>query len=248
MLMQGREGEKPDVDTDFPDVKKVSGEELIEEISTAYNRDGMDETIIISRSNKRTNIFNEGIRNRILYREEDLSTGDMVMVVKNNYYWTKQAEADGKLDFIANGDIAEIRRVRRRTELYGFHFAEATLHFPDYDMDLDVKILLDTLRSESPSLTYEESNRLFQAVQEDYMHIGNKRERMKQMREDPFLNALQLKFAYAVTCHKAQGGQWQNVFLDKGYITDDMINTDYLRWLYTAFTRATGKLYLINWD
>lgn len=248
MLMQGIEGEKPQVDTDFPDVKKVSGEELIEEISSAYNRDGIDETIIISRSNKRTNIFNEGIRNRILYREEDLSTGDLVMVVKNNYYWTKQAEADGKLDFIANGDIAEIRRVRRRTELYGFHFAEATLYFPDYEIEMDAKILLDTLRSESPSLTYEESNRLFQAVQEDYMHIGNKRERMKQMREDPFLNALQLKFAYAVTCHKAQGGQWTNVFLDKGYITDEMINTDYLRWLYTAFTRATGKLYLVNWD
>ncbi len=246
MLMQGFEGAFPKVDMDFPDIKKVSGEDLIEEISSAYGRDGMDESIIISRSNKRTNIFNEGIRNRILYREEDFSSGDWVMVVKNNYFWAKQT--DGKLDFIANGDIAEVRRTRRRSDVYGFHFAEATLYFPDYDIEIEAKILLDTLRSESPSLTYEESNRLFQAVQEDYMHIGNKRERMKQMREDPFLNALQLKFAYAVTCHKAQGGQWSNVFLDKGYVTEEMVNAEYLRWLYTAFTRATKKLYLINWD
>lgn len=246
MLMRGDEGAFPTIDIDFPDVKKVSGEDLIEEISSAYSRDGMDETIIISRSNKRTNIFNEGIRNRILYREEDFSSGDWVMVVKNNYFWAKQS--DGKLDFIANGDIAEVRRTRRRSDVYGFHFAEATLYFPDYDIEIEAKILLDTLRSESPSLTYEESNRLFQAVQEDYMHIGNKRERMKQMREDPFLNALQLKFAYAVTCHKAQGGQWSNVFLDKGYVTEEMVNAEYLRWLYTAFTRSTKKLYLINWD
>ncbi len=246
MLMRGDEGAFPTIDMDFPDVKKVSGEDLIEEISSAYSRDGMDETIIISRSNKRTNIFNEGIRNRILYREEDFSSGDWVMVVKNNYFWAKQS--DGKLDFIANGDIAEVRRTRRRSDVYGFHFAEATLYFPDYDIEIEAKILLDTLRSESPSLTYEESNRLFQAVQEDYMHIGNKRERMKQMREDPFLNALQLKFAYAVTCHKAQGGQWSNVFLDKGYVTEEMVNAEYLRWLYTAFTRSTKKLYLINWD
>lgn len=246
MLMQGFEGAFPKVDMDFLDIKKVSGEDLIEEISSAYGRDGMDESIIISRSNKRTNIFNEGIRNRILYREEDFSSGDWVMVVKNNYFWAKQT--DGKLDFIANGDIAEVRRTRRRSDVYGFHFAEATLYFPDYDIEIEAKILLDTLRSESPSLTYEESNRLFQAVQEDYMHIGNKRERMKQMREDPFLNALQLKFAYAVTCHKAQGGQWSNVFLDKGYVTEEMVNAEYLRWLYTAFTRATKRLYLINWD
>ncbi|MBR3520045.1 MAG: AAA family ATPase [Paludibacteraceae bacterium] len=245
LLMQGAEGAFPTVDMDFPDVKRVSGEDLIEEISSAYNREGMDETIIVSRSNKRTNIFNEGIRNRILYREEDFSSGDWVMVVKNNYFWSRQT--DGKLDFIANGDISEVRRVRRRTEVYGFHFAEATLYFPDYEVEIEAKILLDTLRSESPSLTYEESNRLFLSVQEDYMNIGNKRDRLKAMREDPFLNALQLKFAYAVTCHKAQGGQWSNVFLDKGYVTDDMVNAEYLRWLYTAFTRATKKLYLINW-
>ncbi len=168
------------------------------------------------------------------------------MVVKNNYFWSKQT--DGKLDFIANGDIAEVRRVRRRTEVYGFHFAEATLYFPDYEVEIEAKILLDTLRSESPSLTYEESNRLFLSVQEDYMEIHNKRDRLKAMREDPYLNALQLKFAYAVTCHKAQGGQWSNVFLDKGYVTDDMVNAEYLRWLYTAVTRATKTLYLINWE
>ena len=205
----------------------------------------MDETIVISRSNKRANIFNNGIRNRILYREEELSSGDLLMVVRNNYFWSKNIE---KFDFIANGDVAEVKRVHNKREIYGFRFADVTLHFQDYDVELDTKILLDTLQSEAPALSYNDNNRLFQAVQEDYMDIGNKRERMKKMREDPFLNALQVKFAYAVTCHKAQGGQWQEVFLDQGGITADAIDSDYLRWLYTAFTRAQKKLYLINFN
>ena len=235
----------PKVDFNYPDVRKVSGEELIEEISSSYSRCGYDDVIVVSKSNKRANIFNNGIRNRILYREEELSSGDLLMVVKNNYFWSKQTE--GKLDFVANGDIARLQRIRHTYEMYGFHFADVILEFSDYDIDLEVRILLDTLQSESPSLTREESDRLYNAVQEDYMHIGNKRERYKKMCEDPWLNALQVKFAYAITCHKAQGGQWNTVFLDQGYVTEEMLGKEHLRWLYTAFTRATQKLYLVNW-
>ena len=235
----------PKVDFSCPDVQKVSGEELIEEISSAYSRCGYDDVIVVSRSNKRANIFNNGIRNRILYREEELSSVDLLMVVKNNYFWSKQTE--GKLDFVANGDIARLRRIRHTYEMYGFRFADVILEFPDYDLEFEARILLDTLHSESPSLTREESDRLYNAVQEDYMDIGNKRERYKKMREDPWLNSLQVKFAYAITCHKAQGGQWSTVFLDQGYITEEMLGKEHLRWLYTAFTRATQKLYLVNW-
>ena len=233
------------IDFNYPDIKKVSGEELIEEISTAYSHYSMEDTIVISRSNKRANIFNNGIRNRILYREEELSSGDLLMIVKNNYFWSKQTE--GKLDFLANGDVAQVKRLRHFTEMYGFRFADAILYLPDYEIEIEAKILLDTLQSESPSLTSEESNRLFAAVEEDYMDIIDKKKRYQKMREDPYLNALQIKFAYAVTCHKAQGGQWSAVFLDQGYITEEMINPEYYRWLYTAFTRATERLYLVNW-
>ncbi|MCQ2210363.1 MAG: AAA family ATPase [Paludibacteraceae bacterium] len=245
LITEERFSEFPKINFEFPDIQKISGEDLIEEISTAYNHNGVDDTIIISRSNKRANIFNAGVRNRILYREEELSSGDMLMIVKNNYFWSKQTE--GKLDFIANGDVAQLKRIRHTYEMYGFRFADVNLYLPDYDLEIEARILMDTLQSESPSLTYEETNKLFTAVQEDYMHIGNKRERFKQMREDPWLNALQVKFAYAVTCHKAQGGQWSTVFLDQGYITEEMLGKEHLRWLYTAFTRATQKLYLVNW-
>lgn len=205
----------------------------------------MDETMIICRSNKRANLYNKGIRNTILYREDELNTGDLLMVAKNNYYWGADCK---EMDFIANGDIAVVRRVRRTHEMYGFRFADVTLCFPDYnDLELDVKILLDTLHSDSPALTREESDRLFQAVQEDYGDITVKRERMKKIKEDTWYNALQVKYAYAVTCHKAQGGQWQRVFVDQGYMTEEMLTPDYYRWLYTAFTRATEVLYLVNW-
>jgi exodeoxyribonuclease-5 len=244
LLEEDFSGAFPKIDISFPDIRKISGEELIETISSAYGKDGIDETIIISRSNKRANVFNNGIRNKVLYREEELSAGDLLMVVKNNYFWSKTAE---EMDFIANGDIAEIKRVQRKQELYGFRFADVTLFFPDYEIEMDAKILLDTLQSDSPSLTFEENNRLFQAVQEDYADIGNKRTRMIKMREDLYLNALQVKFGYAVTGHKAQGGQWKNVFIDQGYLTKEMVNKEYLRWLYTAFTRATDRLYLVNW-
>ena len=229
----------------FPDVKVVNGNELIERIGECYDKVGMDETIVVCRSNKRANIYNKGIRNTILYREEELESGDWLMVAKNNYFWAEQCK---EMDFIANGDIAEVRRVRREREMYGFRFADVTLRFPDYDeMELDVTVLLDTLHTDSPALPKEMNDKLFYSVLEDYVDITTKRERMKKMKADPYYNALQVKYAYAVTCHKAQGGQWKRVFLDQGYMTEDMLSPDYFRWLYTAFTRATETLYLVNW-
>ena len=237
----------------FEDIQNVQGDELIEAIESSYNKAGMDETIILCRSNKRANVYNEGIRRRILYREEELSRGDMLMIVKNNYYWREVLGKEDKtllekLDFIANGDMAEIVRVNGTEEMYGFRFADVTLSFIDYeDCEMDVKILLDTLTSESPSLTREESERLFTAVWEDYPEIRSKRKRMEEVRKNPYYNALQVKYGYAVTCHKAQGGEWKRVFIDQGYISEDMVNPDYYRWLYTAFTRASEKLHLVNW-
>ena len=229
----------------FPDIKVIPGNELIEAISDSYDHVGMDETIVVCRSNKRANIYNKGIRNTILYREEELETGDLLMVAKNNYFWTEGCK---EIDFIANGDIAVVRRVRREREMYGFRFADVLLRFPDYnDMELEVKLLLDTLHTETPALPKEMNDKLFYSVMEDYANISVKRERMKKMKADPHYNALQVKYAYAVTCHKAQGGQWKRVFLDQGYMTEDMLSPDYFRWLYTAFTRATETLYLVNW-
>ena len=227
----------------FPDVSLVGGDELVEVLSSAYRRDGMDETIIVTRSNKRANIFNQGIRNRILYREEELASGDLLLVARNNYFWSEKYE---KLDFIANGDVARVVRVRRVCEMYGFRFADVVLYFPDYEEEMEAKVILDTLHSESPSLTAEENTRLFNAVMEDYADVPSKRERLKRLKNDPWFNALQVKYAYAVTCHKAQGGQWTNVFIDMGYIRPDMLGLDFYRWLYTAFTRTTGRLWLIN--
>ena len=221
----------------FPDIRMVSGSELIEVINDCYGQAGMDETIVVCRSNKRTNIYNKGIRNTILFREDELNSGDLLMVAKNNYFWTEGCK---EIDFIANGDIAVIRRVRRMREAYGFRFADVVLAFPDYDgMELEVKLLLDTLHTETPALPKELNDKLFYSVLEDYADITVKRERMKKMKADPHYNALQVKYAYAVTCHKAQGGQWKRVFLDQGYMTENMLTPDYFRWLYTAFTRAT---------
>lgn len=229
----------------FPDIRFISGGELIDTINECYDKAGMDETMIICRSNKRANLYNKGIRNTILYREDELNTGDLLMVAKNNYYWGSNCK---ELDFIANGDIAVVRRVRRINEMYGFRFADVVLSFPDYDdLELEVKILLDTLHVDSPALSKEQNDKLFYSILEDYSDITVKRERMKKMKEDPWYNALQVKYAYAVTCHKAQGGQWKKVFIDQGYMTEDMLAPDYYRWLYTAFTRATETLYLVNW-
>ena len=254
IICEGIGGLSPKIKlTAFPDVCRVQGDELIEAIEGCYANVGTDETIILCRSNKRANVYNEGIRRRILYREEVLNRGDMLMVVKNNYYWRELLGKEDKsllekLDFIANGDVAEIVRVGGVEEMYGFRYADVTLSFLDYeDCELDVKIMLDTLTSESPSLTREENERLFTALWDDYPEIRSKRKRMEVIRNNPYYNALQVKYGYAVTCHKAQGGQWKRVFVDQGYVTPEMMTADYYRWLYTAFTRASEKLYLVNW-
>ena len=230
----------------FADIRMVPGDELIESLNSSFSRVGMDETIVVTRSNKRANIYNQGIRNTVLGREEQLSTGDSLMAVRNNYYWTEQEKAP--FPFIANGDRMRVLRVRNYRELYGFHFADAVLLFPDYDdYELSCTVLLDTLTTEAPALTREQNDQLFAAVNDDYADVTQKAERLKRIREDVFFNALQIKFAYAVTCHKAQGGQWEHVYVDQGYMTDDMLTPDYIHWLYTAFTRATTTLYLVNW-
>ncbi|WP_080902685.1 ATP-dependent RecD-like DNA helicase [Parabacteroides sp. Marseille-P3160] len=227
----------------FPDLKPIPGGELIEEISSAYSRDGIDETMVICRSNKRANSYNQGIRNRILYREEELSSGDLLMVAKNNYFWTADCK---EMDFIANGEIVRVQRVRRQTEFYGFRFCEALVYFPDHEVELEVKVILDTLQSDSPALSGEQADTLFHSILEDYAYETTKAGKMKKLKADPYYNAVQVKYAYAVTCHKAQGGQWKNVFLDIGYVTEEMLGEDFYRWLYTAFTRATRRLYLVN--
>lgn len=228
----------------FADISIVPGDELIESLSTSYAEVGIDETMVITRSNKRANIFNQGIRNMVLGREEELTTGDMLMVVKNKY---KEKQAGG-LSFIANGDRAIVRRVRNVRELYGFRFADVTLSFPDYDnTEEDMIVILDTLTTEAPALTHEQNEQLFQQVLADYADVPLKSDRMKKIREDDYYNALQVKFGYAITCHKAQGGQWAHIYLDQGYMTDEMLTPDYIHWLYTAFTRATEHLYLVNW-
>lgn len=254
VISRGEEGIPPLIKFNgFADISPVYGDGLIEAIEGSYSSVGIEDTIVLCRSNKRANVYNDGIRRRILYREEELNRGDMLMVVKNNYYWREvlgkeDKELLDKIDFIANGDMAEIIRVGGVEEMYGFRFAEVTLSLVDYeDCEVDVMIMLDTLTSESPSLTREESERLFNAVWEDYPEFKSKRKRMEAVRSNPYYSALQVKYGYAVTCHKAQGGQWKNVFVDQGYVTEEMMTSDYYRWLYTAFTRATEKLYLVNW-
>lgn len=264
----------------FADIKMVPGDELIEQLASSYSEVGLDETMVVTRSNKRANIYNQGIRNMVLGREEELTSGDMLMIVRNNYHWIKpqppvaadrqhppvrgtdrpattahlQSATTGKeaesapLTFIANGDRAKVWRVRNVHELYGFRFAELTIQFPDYDdYELTATAVLDSLTTEATALTPEQNDKLFEAVMADYADIPLKADRLKALKEDKYYNALQVKFAYAVTCHKAQGGQWAHVYVDQGYMTDDMLTTDYIHWLYTAFTRATEKLYLVNW-
>ena len=239
----------------FADISIVPGDELIERLASSYSEVGIDETMVITRSNKRANVFNQGIRNMVLGREEELTTGDMLMVVKNKY---KNAlsplpsehgkEKQPALTFIANGDRAVVRRVRNLREFYGFRFADVSLEFPDYDnAEEDMTVILDALMTEAPALTQEQNEQLFQRVLEDYEDIPLKADRMKKVREDKYYNALQVKFGYAITCHKAQGGQWAHIYLDQGYMTDEMLTPDYIHWLYTAFTRATEHLYLVNW-
>lgn len=227
----------------FDDFRTLGGDIMQEIIDDCYSRDGINESIIITRSNRRATMFNTGIRSRILYREEELSSGDRLLIAKNNYHWA----ADYKeVDFIANGDIATVSRVAHTEERYGFRFADVSLFFADLDVELDAKICLDALYSDAPALSAEQQRKLFDAVAAD-SGATNKRDLMRAIKADPYFNALQVKFAYAVTCHKAQGGQWHNVFIDMGFIPEDALTTrDFYRWLYTAITRATSQVYLIG--
>ena len=231
----------------FADIVMVPGDELVERISSSYADVGMDETMVVTRSNKRANVYNQGIRATVLDREDELCTGDLLMVVKNKYLDKPQGN-HGQLAFIANGDRVKVQRVRNIRELFGFRFADVWLQFPDYDdFEMQQTVILDTLTTEAPALTHEQQEQLYEAVMEDYADIPLKRDRMAKLKQDEYFNALQIKYAYAVTCHKAQGGQWAHVYIDQGYMTDDMLTPDYIHWLYTAFTRATEKLFLVNW-
>jgi len=237
----------PSIDCiNYKDTIRITGEELIDEISTAYGTCGVEGTIIVVNSNKQANRYNQGIRNRIFFREEEISTGDMVMVVKNNYFIIEEDE-DG-VGFIANGDIAEVKRIRKYEERYGFRFADMVLYFADYNLELESKVMMDVLYLDTPALPAEKNKELFQNVLADYVHIKTRRKQYDAVKKDPYFNALQIKFAYAVTCHKAQGGQWERVFIDQGMFNRNEISVDYLRWFYTALTRSTDRVYLVNFS
>jgi len=232
----------------FADIYRMTGERLIEGLHYAYHKFGMENTMVICRSNKHANLYNQHIRNRILFREEELTGGDYIMVVRNNYFWlTSDTDRSG---FIANGDMARVRRVRNVHEQHGFRFADCSVEFLDSDEQepVDCRVLLDTLHADSPSLPQADQQRLFDSIMEDYADIPDKKARLAALKADPYYNALQIKFAMAVTCHKAQGGQWQAVFVDQGYLTDEMLDVEFLRWLYTACTRATHELFLVNFS
>ena len=237
----------PSIDClNFKDTIRITGEELIDEISSAYGTCGMDGTIIVVNSNKQANRYNQGIRNRIFFREEEISAGDMVMVVKNNYSIIDEEE-DGA-GFIANGDIAEVKKISKYEEKFGFRFADMVLKFADYNLEIGSKVMLDVLHLDTPALPSEKNKELFQNVLADYLHIKARRKQIEAVRNDPYFNALQIKFAYAVTCHKAQGGQWERVFIDQGMFNRNEISIDYLRWFYTAMTRSTDKVFLVNFS
>ena len=247
-MLENRIHEIPRFDMSYPDFRRVEGGELLEELQECYDRFGRDETIVITRSNKRANRYNEGIRRHTLSAEEEIEGGDMLMIVKNNYFYAER-DKESPMSFVANGDVARLKRIRRFEEFYGFRFAEATLQFPDYnDYEMQVKVLLDTISSESPSLTREQSHQLFMEVEKDYEDIKAKAKRYRAIRENAYFNAMQIKFAYAVTCHKSQGGQWRAVFVDRCLFGDETMSRDMLRWLYTAITRATDRVYLVNFD
>ena len=228
---------------DYPDIQLVEGNELIEDLNLSYHTDGIEKTIIICRSNKRANKFNDGVRKQILGREDEIMAGDLLMVVKNNYYWLSGSD---KIDFIANGDIIRVIKIRKIQEIYGYRFADALIELIDYDIRIETKIILDTLTTDGAAMSQEDNQQLFYAIMEDYQDLQPKKSQYEKVRTNAFFNALQVKFAYAVTCHKAQGGQWKNVYIDFGYIRKESIDMDFLRWMYTAFTRATDKLFLIN--
>ena len=229
------------------DVIRLGGADLEETLNNEYSQGALEDVVFVCRSNKRANMYNQAVRNRVLYRDDEIGTGDYLMVVKNNYHWLDE---DSEMGFIANGDIVEVMSARNYQELYGFHFVDVSLRFVDYDdaPTVDCKLLLETLHSESPSLTREESQRLYMAVLADYADLPTKAEQLNAVRSNPYYNALQVKFAYALTCHKTQGGQWPVVFVEQGYLTEEMMDRDLLRWIYTALTRATQRVYLLNFE
>lgn len=228
----------------LPDIERITGAEVLEALTDAYDRYGSGDTIVLCRSNKMANRYNAGIRAKIQYKEEELVKGDALMVVKNCYSIEK--EEDAEIEFIANGDVATLLKIGKYEERYGLHFAEARVSFPDYnDFEYVTKVCTDALNSEAPALTYDQQNALYQGLSEDYSHIKGKRKRYQAIKEDPYYTALQIKYAYALTCHKAQGGQWKCVFIDNPF-WEEIMERDQLRWLYTALTRATEKVYLVN--
>lgn len=231
--------------SDFDDIHRITGLELEDELNTAYAQFGESNVMMITRSNKRANEFNQQIRIRIKDQESSISSGDYLMVVKNNYFWLDDTSPAG---FIANGDIAEVMRVGNHELLYEFAFVEVTLRLIDYPQmpTFDVKILVDTIYAEAPALSKAENRKLYENVMADYLDETSQRKRMELLKKNPYFNALQVKFANAVTCHKSQGGQWPAVFVDQGYLTEEMVDREYIRWLYTAVSRATQKLYLVN--
>lgn len=236
--------ELPQIQINKVDVIRLSGEELMETLSASYRRVGLEESKIVCPSNKRAVLFNKGIRNTVLYKEDEITSGDYLLVAKNNYLWSEPYK---EIPFIANGDLVEVVRVRKQYDMYGFRFADLEVRFPEYEWELEVRVLLDSLSAESPALDRPSQERLYQDVVQDYEpQCKTKRELYLSLRNDPWLNALQVKYGYAFTCHKAQGGQWKDVFLDQGYVTEERMGLDYYRWLYTAVTRATERLYLIN--
>jgi exodeoxyribonuclease-5 len=247
-MLENRLYEIPRFDMSHPDFRSVQGNELLEALEECYSKYGRDETIVITRSNKRANRYNEGIRRYNLSAEEEIESGDMLMIVKNNYFYAEHDE-HSPMSFVANGDVVRLKRIRRFEEFYGFRFIDAVVEFPDYDdYTMEAKVMLDTLASESPSLTREESRKLFYEVEKDYEDIKSRTKRYRAIRENQHFNAMQVKFAYAVTCHKAQGGQWKAVFVDRCLFGDEEMSRDMMRWLYTAITRATERVYLVNFD
>lgn len=236
----------PKFNIQLSDFSSISSSEILELLTDEYYKQGRDANVVICYSNKRANRYNEAIRQRILFYEEELSVGDYLMVARNNYFWVEDRPEIG---FIANGDIVQVTRIGKRYDLYGFRFADITIRLIDEnDQEIDVRVVLDSLRMGGPSLGQENMRKLYQQVALDYQHIKTARARYKKIKEDPFFNALQVKFAYAITCHKAQGGQWPNVFIDQGFFKNDMLTREYLRWLYTAITRATRQVYLVDFD
>lgn len=231
----------------FSDIEVLPGNELVETLDDSYYDMGVDETMVVTRSNKMAVRYNNGIRQQCRECEDELERDDMITIVKNNYYWTEK-DKSAPMAFIANGDRARVTKVRNEVEYYGFHFCDCTLEFPDYDdYEMTCTVLMDTLQSESPSLTFDQQQHLFEEVMKEFEDIPLKADRFKALKNDPYYNALQIKYAYASTCHKAQGGQWEHVYIEQGYLTEDMLGMDYYRWLYTAITRASSKLYLVNW-